>query len=192
MTTRVRRVTLIIVLLLGAAAAAGCGPPANPQALREEALKADPSFAQVLEKRDEMASRIMQLERELDLKRNQVERQIAQLRKDLTDAQAQVNQKVQKTKALLTPDLERLNLALSTADEERRAKQSQRASLGRSISRIRKSLKEDSGQWTKTERARMERELDELLRETKRIDQELAILNQHVHRLKIKRLLLRL
>jgi len=176
---------LVIVL-------ASCGPPANPQVLRDEILKVDPRFAEVLEKRDELANRIKVLERELALKKSQVGHQIAQLRKELSEATQQVNQKIQKTKTLLAPDLERIELSLSMAADELKGRRHMRASLGRSISRVRKALKSEQAQWAQSERARMDQELTALLQETKRLDQEIALLNEHLRLLKIKRLLLRL
>ena len=176
----------VVVLCLSAS---GCG---DPQKRRQEALRADPQFAEVLEKRDQLADRITLLRREFAVKKHQVEGQIARLRQELTQARRQMDQKVQQLKAQLRADQERVALALSRAGEELRAKQSQRASLGRSISQLRKVLQDPSHQWTQADRTRMDRELDELLRETKRLDAELGDLDAHVHLLKIKRSLLRL
>ena len=176
-----------LLVILAVALSSGCGAPANPQKLREEVLKVDPNFSEVLQKRDEQANRIALLEREFDLKRTQVEQQIAQLRKDVKDALAQVEQKVQKSKALLKPDVDRLHLALSTANDERQAKRVHRTTLSRSISRFKKTLKEGAA----GDRARVERELNELLHEAQRLDRELQALNEHIRLLKIKLLLLR-
>ena len=170
----------------------GCWAPANPERLREEALKADPGFAEVLEKRDDLANRIMLIDRELELKRSQVEQKITQLRKDLEDVRQQATQKTGKIKTLLKPDRERLDHALSMAMEERRAKRNQRASIGRSISQLRKSLKQTNPPWTDAERTKMERDLDAHLQETQRLDQEIAVLNGHLRLLKVKRILLQL
>ena len=170
----------------------GCGPPPNQEQLRSEVLKADPGFADVLKKRDELAGRIGLLERELALKKNQMDRQIEQLHKEFATARQQVAQKTQQTKALLMSDQQRVELALSMAAEELKAKRGQRASLGRSISRLRKALHQEGMQWTDVERTRMDTELAELLNETKRLDQELSSLHTHLHLLTIKRSLLRL
>jgi len=67
----------------------GCGPPVKPEAIREEVLATDPGFSLTLSKRDELANRLMLLERELDLKRTQVEQQVAGLRKRLGEARQQ-------------------------------------------------------------------------------------------------------
>jgi hypothetical protein len=167
--------------------ASGCGPPANPQKLREEVLQADPSFAGVLEKRDEQANRISLLEREFDLKRTQAEGRIAQLRKEVKAARAQVDQKIQHSKTLLRPDLDRLQLALSMASDERQAKRAQRASLGRSISRLKKALQAGDT----ADRTSREREVTAFLQEAQRLDREIQALNEHLRLLKIKILLLR-
>ncbi len=165
----------------------GCGPPANPQKLREETLKIDPTFSEVLQKRDEQANRIALLEREFDLKRTQVDQKIAQLRKEVKDARVQVEQKVQKSKALLKPDVDRLHLTLSMANDERQAKRVHRSSLGRSISRLKKALKDGAAE----DQVSVERELNDLLQEAQRLDREIHALNEHVRLLKIKLLLLR-
>ncbi len=180
---------MLIVLSVGIA---GCGPPANPEKLREEVLKADPLFADTLAKRDDLANRIALFQRELDLKQSQAEQKIAQLRKDLADVRQQVTDKTEKVKTLLKPDRERLDLAQSLAVADRRAKHSQRASIGHAISQLRKALKQTAPPWTETERARMTKELDAHLQEAQRLDQEIALLNEHIRLLKIKRILLRL
>jgi len=154
-------------------------------------LKADPSFTEVLEKRDEQANRIKLLERELDLKQRQVEQQITQRRNELKTARQQVQQKIAKLKVLVQPDVERVELALSMAVNERQTKRDHRASLGRSISRLQKALKQERASWSDAERARMDGELADLLRDAQRIDHELSALNEHIRLLKIKRLLLR-
>ena len=92
----------------------------------------------------------------------------------------------------IDPDRKRVELAYAMAAEELRAKRNQRASIGRSISRLRKALKQQQAPWTTEERSHHETELEDLLRETKRLDQEIAALNEHLRLLKIKQVLLRL
>jgi hypothetical protein len=160
--------------------------------LRHEVLKADPAFNEVLAKRDEQANRIALMQRELDLKRSQVERQIAQLRNELKAAMAQVSEKTAKIKLLIKPDQDRIDLATNLAVQERKAQQAQRSSLGQSISQLRKSLSQKNTAWPAEERAKMERDLKELLAAAARVDQELVGLSRHIHLLKTKRILLRL
>lgn len=167
--------------------ASGCGPPADPEELRKEALQADPAFATVLERRDEQANRVDLLRREFDLKRTQAEGRIAQLRKDVKDARQQVEQKIQNSLAVLKPDLDRLRLALSLANDERQAKRAQRASLSRSISRLKHAVKAGEA----ADQTSIERELHDLLQESQRLDREVRALNEHIRLLKIKLLLLR-
>ncbi len=176
------------VVLVGA----GGGPPANPEKLREEILRADPSFNEALAKRDEQANRIALLERELELKRNQVERQISQLRNELKSVIAQVNEKSQKIRLLLKPDQDRLALAMNLATQELRAKRAQRSSVGTSISQLRKSLAKTTPPWPAAERAAMEHDLQDFLKDAERIDHELDGLANHIRLLKTKRILLRL
>lgn len=178
-------------VLLGVALS-GCGPPANPQQLRQDVLNADPAFAETLNKRDEAANRIALQERELAVKRSRVDGQIAQLRQELKEATDQAAQKTRQIKAMLDPDRQRVELAYGMAAEELKAKRQQRASIGRSVSQLRKTLKDPGSGWTESERAKMDRELNDFLSETERLDQEIAGLNQHIRLLKVKRLLLRL
>ena len=178
--------TSSFILLLSA----GCGPSPDSKELRQRVLKGDPAFAKTLEQRDEVSANIALLNRELALKRDQIERQSGQLHDEMAQVTAQVKQKTGQTKALLIPEEARLDLALSMAAEELKAKRNQRASLGRSISQLRKALKEHP-QWSAAERARMDRELGELTRETQRLDRELDALKAHLDLLKDKRILLR-
>jgi len=171
-------------------ALAGCDLPGNENRMRQEAVKADPGFAETLAKHDELADRIALLERELALKRSSVDRQIAQLRTEFTEARTQVNRKLQDTAALLKPEQQRIDLSLLMAGEELKTKRSQRASLGQSISRLRKALQQEH--WTQEDRVRMHQELDDLSHAVARLDQETAALAQHLRLLKLKKRLLRL
>ena len=170
---------------------AGCAPPAKRETLVQEVLKADPDFGQVLDKHRELQNRIETYQRELALKRSTIERSIAQLRKDLTATVSNVMQKTAETKKRMDPDRARLELALSVASEELQAKRLQRATLGRSLATRRKALNRPDSAWTAQERARQEAQIDEMLRDAKRLDQELAALKAHVRLLKIKLLLIK-
>ncbi len=169
-----------------------CGPPRNLDAIRSEVLKADPDFTSVMEKRDELANRITLTERNLALKKSQIEHQIAQLKQEIEDVSAKAKKDIEKTKALLSPDAERVHLALSMATQERKAKQGQRVVLGRSISRIEKAMKQGGTEWAEADRTRMQKELRDLRDEIKRLDVEIAGLNEHLRLLKNKELLLQL
>jgi hypothetical protein len=181
---------LALGLLLGGMA--GCERPINAAAIRDEVLKADPRFSDALQKRDELASKIALFEQELALKQSQVEGQIRVLRKELSQTRATVNEQIRKTKAVIRPFWERVDLDLSLASQELKLKRNQRASVGGRISAIRKSLKRAQPAWTPEERAKMDRDLEELLYETGRLDAEITTLTQHARLLKLKRLLLRL
>ena len=178
---------LLVIILMG-----GCAPPAKREELVKEVLKADPAFSQVLDKHRELVNRIETYQRELALKRSEIERKIAQLRKDLTTTVLNVKQKTDEVKKRVEPDRVRLQLALSMASEELQATRLQRASLGRSIAQLRKALKSTDSGWTAQERARREAQIDDMLGDAKRLDQEMASLNQHVRLLKIKLLLIKL
>ncbi|MBI3087831.1 MAG: hypothetical protein HYY91_02975 [Candidatus Omnitrophica bacterium] len=171
---------------------AGCSPPGQSEKLRKEVLSADPPFAKVLDRRDELADKITLLQRELALKKSTVERRVAQLRAELREAKREVAQKVRQTAVQLKPEQERVELAVGRAAEELKTKRAHRDGLARSISRIRKALGDKSATWTAADRSRLAQELDDLARETQRLDQELAVLAKHLRLLKAKRLLLRL
>ena len=169
----------------------GCAPPAKRDELVKEVLTADPEFAQVLDKHRELANRIDTHQRELALKRSEIERKIAQLRKDLTAAVISVKQKTDDVKKRMEPDRVRLQLALSMASEQLQATRLQRSSLGRSVSKLRKALQGIDSGWTAQERARREAQMNEMLADAKRLDQEMASLKAHVRLLKIKLLLIK-
>lgn len=179
---------VMIVLVLGSA---GCAP-VKREDLAKEVLKADPEFSSVLEKHRELTSRMETFERELALKRSTIERNIAQLRKELSAAAASARLKTDEVKKRMEPDQQRLTLALSMSSEELRAKRIQRASLGRSMSQLKKTLEAKDAVWTPEERTRQQAQLDEMLKDVARLDHEMAGLTQHVRLLKIKLLLIKL
>ncbi len=170
---------------------AGCAPPSREE-LAKEVLKADPLFARVLDQHRELANRLETYARELALKRGAVEQAIAKLRRDLAAATTQVRQKTAEAKQQLHPERERLQLALSMAGEQLQAKQAQRASLGRSIARLRKAIRSAGSVWTEQEQARNDELLNEMRRDAARVDQELVALRAHLRLLKIKLLLIKL
>jgi len=179
---------IAILLMLSAASCA----PAKREDLVKEVLKVDPEFSAVLEKHRELSSRIETAKRELELKRSTIERSIAQLRKDLAAAATSARAKTSEIKKRMEPDQQRLTMALSMSSEELRAKRIQRASLGRSIARLRKALNNKDAAWTSEERLRQQAQLDEMLKDTARLDGEMTGLKQHVRLLKIKLLLIKL
>ena len=170
---------------------AGCSPPSTEQ-LRQEVLKTDPDFSEILGKHREVVNRIDTLNRELALKRATIEQAIAKQRKDLSDAAEGVRSKTAEMKRRMEPDRQRLTLALSMAGEELRAKQVQRASLGRLIAQLRKAAKSQDALWTPQERAKHDTRLQELLQDATRLDQEIVAIKAHVRLLKIKLLLIKL
>ena len=170
---------------------AGCSPP-NTEELRKEVLKADPMFSQALDKHRELASRIDTLNHELALKRATVEQAIAKQRKELSEAAESVRSKTGELKKKIEPERQRLTLAVSMAGEELRAKQGQRASLGRSMAQLRKAAKVDGAGWTLDERARHNAQLQDLLQNAGRLDQEIAAIKEHIRLLKIKLVLIKL
>ena len=174
---------LLIALVVGCA-------PTNRDELIKEALAKDPSFKAVLDKRKALDNRIETYEQELELKRTTVDRTIKQLRRDLTESVATVHKKIQHAKSQMEPDRGRMNLALSKAGEELKVKRAHRASIGRQMSQLRKSLKAEG--MTDADRTRQQQQLDELSADAARVDTELKALQEHVRLLKIKLLLLKL
>ena len=169
-----------------------CGVPANREELAKQILKTDPAFASVLDRHRELASKIDTYERELALKRSTVQRTIDQLRKDLIAATATVRSKTADAKKRMEPEQERLKLALSMAGEELRAKRAQRASLGRSISQLKKAVKNAGSAWSAEEHAHQEAQVDDMVKDAKRLDQEMDVMKEHVRLLKVKLLLINL
>jgi len=179
---------LILFLLVGLAA--GCSP-VNREELEKEVLNKDPEFETVLDKHRELSNRIQTYERELALRRSTVEKSIMQLRKDLADTAASVRVKTAEVKARMDPDRKRLELALAKAGEELKTKRAQRASLGVQIAQLKKATQGAAGVGEQ-ERARQEAKMEEMLKDAKRLDSEMASLKEHVRLLKIKLLLIKL
>ena len=183
----------MLLCLLAAAGllVSGCERAANREQLTKDVLKADPEFKWVLEKHRQLLNRIETYERELALKESTVEENIAQLRKDLATATTNVQQKVAEVRKQMDPEREKLQVALAMADEELRLKRFQRASLGRSLSQLKKALKNPKAGWSPEERARNDTQVRDMLADAQRFDQELEGLKRHMRLLKTKSLLLR-
>ena len=169
----------------------GCSAPANREQLAKEVLAVDPGFSSMLDMHRDLTSRIDTYQRELALKRSTIERSIADLRKELETATANVRAKIDAAKAQLDPERKRLDIQLVLAGEELRAKQAQRANIGRSIAKLRKTLKEAGQALSEPERATQEGRLEEHLREGGRLDREIAGSKEHIRLLKLKLLLVR-
>jgi len=172
------------------ACVAGCDHVMSREQLAKEVVQGDPEFQWVLDKHRALVNRIETYERELALKRSTVEQNIAQMRKDLAASTTNVKTRIAEVKKQVDPDRQRLELALSMAGEELRVKRFQRASLGRSITQLRKASKGSQAGWTEAERARQQEKVNEMLQDAKRIDHEIAALKAHMRLLKIKTLLL--
>ena len=186
------RLFLVLLSLTFTGMPSGCSP-VNRDQLARDVLRADPSFVQVLQKHRELTNRIETYTRELALKRATIDRTMAQLRKDLAMATEAARRKTEDTRRLMRPDRERLKLALSMAAQELRAKQAQRASLGRLMAQLRKAMKGAEGpSWTAQEQARHEQQMQEMLHDTTRLDQEMAAMKSHLRLLQTKLLLIKL
>ena len=168
-----KRLTGILLILTWLA---GCAPVDKEQ-LAKEVLAKDPEFGAVLDKHQELSSRIQTYERELSVRRSEVEKKIAQLRKDLVDAAASVREKTNEVKKRMDPDRVRLQQALVQAGNDLRLKREQRSILGKQVALLKKSGKEVS---------------PDLMKQAEALDQEMASLKEHVRLLKIKLLLIKL
>lgn len=180
------------VVLLCAAGPAGCGLPANREQLVKEVLKADPAFGEVMEKHRELSNRLETHQKELALKRSTVKQTIAKMRKDLAAAAASIRARSAETRQKMDPDRKRLRLTVSMAGEELQARRVQRASLGRSITKLRKAIESKDAAWTEKERAQQQAQMEEMAREVQRLDHEMAALKEHLRLLKIKLVLIKL
>lgn len=184
----------VLAFLLGISFAGmppGCSPT-NRDQLARDVLRADPAFVQILQKHRELTNRIETYQRELALKRATIDRTTAQLRKDLATATEAARRKTGETRKLMRPDRDRLKLALSMAAQELRAKQAQRASLGRSMAKLRKAIRNTEGTWTAPERAKHEQQLQEMLGDATRLDQEITGMKSHIRLLQMELLLIKL
>ncbi|MBI3996684.1 MAG: hypothetical protein HY352_03405 [Candidatus Omnitrophica bacterium] len=169
---------------------AGCSP-VNREQLSKDVLKDDPEFSSVLEKYRHLAGRIETEERKLALKKTTVEQSIAQLRRDLAVTAANVKIRTAEIKKGMEPEQTTLSSALARAAEELRAKQLQRATLGRQIAQLRKAAKAAENVWTDRDRAKNDAQINELLRDAARVDQEIATMKAHIRLIKEKLLLIR-
>jgi hypothetical protein len=154
-------------------------------------LAADPAFNDVLAKHREITSRLETFERQLRFKREQVEREIEQQRQNLAALSVSLRAKVAETRQLMAPDRARLEHALGMASGELQTKRVHRATIGRSVARLKKLSERKDGGFNAQERAQQAAQLQELLAEAARVDQELAALRRHVRLLKLKLLLIR-
>ena len=169
----------------------GC-TPLKREDLVNQVLGEDPGFTQVLDKHRELATRIETCERELDVKRKAVERKIKQLRQELAEATAVARHKIAEVKRLIEPDRKRIEQALSEASVKLHTAQTQRVALAHSISKLRQTLDDKQINGTPQARAEQNTQLEEMLRDAKRLDQEISDLKEHVRRLKMKFLLIAL
>lgn len=177
------------VLLL--AATAGCGAPDRSK-LTDEVLKADPGFRNILDQRNEYASQSATTEREFALKRDTVQRTIGKLREELEESRKALQKKQAHFRELLEPERRKLQFDLSMAVEELRAKRVQRASIGRSIAHLRKTLKQADTTWSEQERRQQDAQLKDMVEDARRLDDEMATLTRHTDLLKHKLVLLQL
>ncbi len=175
---------------LGLLGVSGCSP-INREQLTKEVLKADPEFADVLDKHRELSSRVETLKQELALKRTTINQKVEQLRKDLASASTSYRAKTREVLHRMEPDRQRLQIALTEASNELRVKREQRAGVGREIARVRKGLKSASTLSPKEQAAR-EAQLNELVRDADRLDQEMAGMKGYLRLLKVKLLLIKL
>lgn len=169
---------------------AGC-TPVNREQLSKEVLKADPEFSSVLEKHRHLTGRIETEERKLALKKTTVEQNIAQLRRDLAATASNVKIRTAEIKKDMEPEQKTLSKALTRAAEELRAKQLQRATLGGKVTQLRKAAKAAEKVWTDRDRAKSEGQINELVRDAARVDQEIATMKAHIKLIKVKLLLVR-
>ena len=170
-----------------------CAPPANTETLTKEVLKSDPEFSDVLAKHREISNRIATYDRELALKRSTVERSIEQLRRELTATGEAVKLKIADAKKRMEPDRKRLELELAMASEELKTKRFQRATLGRQMAQLRKALKSSpSAPLAPEDQVKQQAQLDELVQDAARLDQEMTSIQAHVRLVKVKLLLIKL
>jgi hypothetical protein len=183
--------SLWVLALAAALGASGCAP-VDRDALAADVLAVDPEFEAVLEKHRELSNRIDTYQRELALKRGTVGRTIKQLREDLASSARTVRSRTVETKAKMEPDRRRLLETLDQAAKELKAKQGQRAAIGRSMSQLKKSLERSAATSSAGARERQAATLEQMAADAARVDREIAALRSHVRLLKVKLLLIKL
>jgi chromosome segregation ATPase len=179
---------LLIFLLPGLLASCA---PVNRAELAKRALAADPEFVAVLDKRATLESRITTEHKKLALVRETIQQDITQKKKELAEKSSAVRRKITEIKAQMDPDVRRYTTTLGSASEDLRAKQAQRAAIGREIAQLKKALKAAGAAGGASQRAQQETQITERLRDAQRIDQEIAALKEYLKLLKTKLLLIR-
>ena len=179
-----------LLLVLTGLMPGGCAP-ANREELTKEVLTADPQFDKVLDRYREVTNRIDTFEQELALKRQTVDESVAQLKKDLAATEASVKAKIEDAKKKIEPERLAQEQALQTAAQELRAKQVQRAALGKSMAQLAKLLKSKDAPLAPEAREREGVRMADMTKDANRLDLEMAALKTHMRLLKIKILLLK-
>src|SRR3990167_908640 len=94
-------------------ALAGCGP--NKQELAKQVLEKDPKFGQVLQKKSEVDTQILEIEEEFKGVRTRVEAEIARLNPELVAKRRESNQKIAELKKKLEPDKQKIKADIKSA-----------------------------------------------------------------------------
>jgi len=155
----------------------------NRAQLEKDVVQADPDFSWMLEKRRSLAKRVDTYARELTLKRSTTEQAIAQLRKDLAGVTATMRSKIAEAKRQMEPERIKLDAQLTEALRQLREKREQLAQMDRAISALRRSDKASGASHAS--------QMNEMVRDAKRLDQEVALIKEHVKLIKTKLLLIR-
>ncbi|HEX9780972.1 MAG TPA: hypothetical protein VGB20_07140 [bacterium] len=175
----------LVVGALILAGVIGCARD-NREELIRKVLSADPGFSEVLARYQQIRNLEATYEQELELKRLIVDRQIEQLRQGVAATAEEVERKKRGLYGRLDPEREAWQEALGRAEDGLRELQTQRASLGRAIVKLRKVVRLAEEAWTDEERARQQEQLQDMVRDGDRLDREIALFKEHMQLLQTK------
>ena len=106
------RVVGMICLAAGVLALAGCG--SNRQEMAKQVLEKDPKFGEVLQKKSEVDTQILEIEEDVKAVRTRVEGEVAKLNQELAAKRREANQKITELKKKLEPDQDKVKAEIKS------------------------------------------------------------------------------
>lgn len=119
---------------------AGC--TSSEDEMREAVLRADPSFADLLKRHEDVAAQVMVLEENLAERKRVLDANIRELRLAFREQQSSMQEQVEHLQSQLDPPRESIRLKLRVLDNEVRAKRAQLGSASRTTEELRRYLRQ--------------------------------------------------
>ncbi len=180
-----------VVLLAGFLVFSGCS---NTEDAREDmtrtVLEVDPAFNKVIEEYQRITNQMETIEREWELKQVLVDQKVQHMNQQLTAAREEVTLRQNQLNEEIEPERQELRELHAHTVDELRERQLQRSTLGRSIAKLRKAVKLAGEAWPLSERQRQDDQLEQMLRDANRIDQEIEMIKQAISLLEAKLVLI--